>query len=418
MLKIVSLYAVVVRLKEHFMSSLTSHVAVDIAVFSPEVDAAIDWILRASQVQSDDPTLDGGFISWYDEQIQTPAYVYSEISGYMLSLLCSLWSRTGNEAVLSSAIQAGDWFLRTAHEPTGGFRCLFSIGTTRFDAKKDLIYTFDCGVILSGLVNLYRVTGQIRYLAASVTLGDWLINRMQKRTGAFLPLYDVAGDSYPENNAEWSLCSGSYHTKVAIGLINLFDVTQAEKYKRSAVAACDFALGFQQPDGRFVTFPDEGGTNLHPHCYSAEGLWVVGSYLKRTDYLEASARATAWAWCQQSSEGLIPRHHHNGENMYSERVDILCQAVRLAVIHRAEGRLPAALDVQIERLIPIILRNQSLSSDSNAHGAFYFGRQSNGEITRHANTWVTQFAIQALTLYADFMAGRYECQPFEPFEMV
>ena len=267
-------------------------------------------------------------------------------------------------------------------------------------------------------MNLYRVTADARYLAASVTLGDWLIGKMQKPSGGFLPLYDLSSDSYPENEAEWSLCSGAYHTKVAIGLLNLFDVTRARKYQRAVVAACDYALTFQQPDGRFVTFPAEGGTNLHPHCYAAEGLWVVGSYLGREHYLNASASATAWAWRQQSPEGFIPRHYHNGERTYSERVDILCQAVRLGVIHRAEGRLPEALDAQMVRLVPIIERNQSESGDPNASGAFYFGRQSNGEITRHANSWVTQFAIQALMLHNDFVAGHYHQQPFEPFEMV
>ncbi len=400
------------------MSLLTSHAAADTAKFSPEIDAALAWMLRAAQVNSNNPEVDGGFISWYDEETQTPAYVYSEITGYMLTLLCSLWSRTGNEAVRKSAVQAGDWLLRTVHEETGGFRCLYPLGTTRFGNKQQLIYTFDCGVILSGLVNLYRVTGYAQYLAASVTLGDWLIGTMQKSSGGFLALYDLIAENYPENEAEWSLCSGAYHTKVGIGLLNLHDVTRAEKYRRAAIAACDFALSFQQADGRFVTFPAEGGTNLHPHWYAAEGLWVVGSFLRREDYLEASARATAWAWNQQSPEGFIPRHFHNGQGTYSERVDVLCQAVRLAVIHRAEGRLPAYMDAQIERLIPIILRNQSGASDPNSVGAFYFGRQSNGEITRHANTWVTQFAIQALWLYDDFTAGRYAQQPLEPFELV
>jgi hypothetical protein len=380
---------------------------------SVQVEEAIAWILRASQVQSEDPQLHGGFISWYDAETKSAAYVYSEISGYMLSLLSSLWERTGDEQLKASAVACGEWFLRTVHEPTGGYRCLFPLSPTRFAFKQDLIYTFDCGVILSGLVNLYRITERPAFLAASVTLGDWLIGSMQKESGGFYPVYDLQQQSRPENEAEWSLCSGSYHTKVAIGLMNLYDVTRAEKYRRSAIAACDFALGFQQPDGRFVSFPQEGGTNVHPHCYSAEGLWVVGSYLGRDDYLDASARAAAWVWSQQAPDGLVPRHYHEGQPLYSERVDILCQALRLGVIHRTEGRLGPEIDAQMERLVPIIERNQAVSQDPRAHGAFYFGRQSNGEQTPHANCWVTQFAIQALVLYGDYRAGGAELSPFE-----
>ncbi|GAB4110592.1 MAG: hypothetical protein Fur005_12090 [Roseiflexaceae bacterium] len=379
------------------------------------LDQAAEWILRAAQVRSANPEHDGGFISWYDTETQTPAYVYSEISGYMLTLLASLWERTGDERFRESAIRCGEWFLRTVHEPTGGYRCLFPLSPNRFAFKQDLIYTFDGGVILSGLVNLYRITERPAFLAAAVTLGDWLIGPMQKPSGAFLPLLDLRDGSTPENEHEWSLCSGSYHTKIAIGLTNLYDITRAEKYKRAALAACEYALSFQQPDGRFVSFPNEGGTNVHPHCYSAEGLWVVGSYFERQEYLEASARATAWVWSQQAEDGLVPRHYHNNGPLYSERVDILCQALRLALIHRAEGRLPASIDAQIARLIPIIQRNQAQSSDPQADGAFYFGRQSDGSLTPHANCWVTQFALQALLLEQEYRAGRFD---FAPFEMV
>ena len=379
-----------------------------------EVEGALEWLVASgAQIQSTDATLDGGFISWYDEETGQAAYVYSEITGYMLTLLCSAAKRYRDPALLASAVRAGEWFLRTADPATGGFRCLYPLSPTRFAFKHDLVYTFDCGVILSGLVCLYRATNDQRFLTASNKLADWLTGTMQLPNGGFRPLYNLADGSYPTNDDEWSLCPGSYHTKIAIGLLNLYDVTRDPQLLQAVRASCDHALSFQQPDGRFVSFPQQGGTNTHPHSYSAEGLWVVGRYLGRADYLDASARAAAWTLSHQSDEGLVPRHFQQGQPVYHERVDVLCQALRLGVIHRAEGRLGAEFDAGIAQLRPLIARNQSDSADPRAAGAFYFGRQSDGTQVRHANVWVSSFAIQALMLYDGLVQGEYDFQPFE-----
>ena len=204
------------------------------------------------------------------------------------------------------------WPLRTAHPETGGFRCLWPLAPSRFDYKFGH-YAFDTGVIVSGLVDVHRATGDDRYLATAVRAGDWLLRDMRKPGGAFRPIYEVDTGSTPESDSEWSHCSGAYHTKVAIGLMNLFAATGTDGYRDASIAVCDFALSFQQPDGRFATFPGDGGTNCHPHAYAAEGLWVVGRLLDRTYYLDASARATQWLLDMQSPDGLIPRHWYAGQ---------------------------------------------------------------------------------------------------------
>ncbi len=379
------------------------------------VKKAADWLVHSGvQVVSDNPLHSQGFASWYEADTQTMPYVYSEITGYLTTMMCNLYDSTGEKRFLESAMGAADWLLRTAHQDTGGFRCLFPIKSTRFDYKNSQVYIFDTGVIISGFVDVYRASGQAKYLAAAVTAADWIIREVQKPNGAFYPVYDVDKRVFIESDKEWSLCSGSYHTKVAIGLINLYEITQNVKYKDAAVKACDFALTFQQPDGRFISFPTEGGTNSHPHAYSAEGLWVVGKILNREDYLQASARATEWLLQWQSAEGFVPRHFHNGEPLYNERVDILAQTLRLAAIHLGEGRLvdTPELREKLDKLVALITRNQAESDDSRIAGGFYFGRLSNGEQMPHVNVWVSAFAIQGLTLYDGFLNSHYQFNPF------
>lgn len=380
-----------------------------------KLQAALDWLLHSGvQVQDENPFHNQGFACWYDRETQAMPYVYSEITGYLTTLMCALYDTTRDERCLASARGAGDWLVRTAQPENGSFRCLYPIQSTRFDYKYHQIFTFDTGVIINGLVDLFRATGAASYLAAAVTAADWIVRDVQKPNGAFYPVYNVDKGEFTESNQEWSLCSGSYHTKVALGLINLYDITQNAKYRDAAVKACDFALTFQQPDGRFVSFPAEGGTNSHPHAYSAEGLWVVGSVLGRQDYLNASARATQWLFDWQSPDGVIPRHFHNGEALYNERVDILAQALRLAAVHIGEGRLTltAEVEAKLDKLTTLIVRNQAESDDHRVNGGFYFGRLSDGSVMPHINVWVTAFAIQALSLDAAVQDGTYRFNPF------
>lgn len=377
-----------------------------------------DWLTQSGvQVVSDNPLHSQGFAAWYEADTQTMPYVYSEITGYLTTMMCHLYDMTGEQRFLESAVGAADWLLRTTHAETGGFRCLFPLKLTRFDYKNSQVYIFDTGVIISGLVDVYRATGEQKYLIAAKKAADWIVDKAQKPSGGFYAVYDTDKSEFFESDSEWSLCSGSYHTKVAIGLINLYDATQNPIYKDAAIKACDFALTFQQEDGRFISFPSEGGTNSHPHAYSAEGLWVVGKVLERQDYLDASAKAAAWLLQWQSEEGYVPRHFHNGEPLYNERVDILAQTLRLAAIHIAEGRLEHSTETntKLEKLLTVITRNQATSSDKRIDGGLYFGRLSNGEQMQHVNVWVTAFAIQAFALYNNLPN---KASSFNPFFMV
>ena len=379
------------------------------------IDRASRWMTQSgAQVMSEHSALNGGFVSWYEQDTQQYAYVYSEITGYMLTMLASLYTRNRDVRFLNSAIRAGDWVANTAHEPTGGFRCLFPLRPTRFDYKHDQIYTFDCGVILNGLANLYRVTHHPKYLSAATSVADWLVYEAQKTDKGLYPVFDIQSGRFHENDQEWSLCPGSYHTKVAIGLLNLHNLTRKPAYLRATLNLCDYALEFQESTGRFITFP-AGGTNTHPHTYSAEGLWSVGKYLNREDYLQASANATAWLLDLQNEEGIVPRHYQHGEPLYNERVDVLSQALRMGAIHLSERRLSESYLPCLEKLAAVIARNQASSDDIRADGGFYFGRLSDGTTMPHVNVWVTMFAIQALTALDDYKHGWLA---FKPFDMV
>lgn len=394
------------------ISTQTPYTTADV---TERIDAAGLWLTDSGvQVVSPNPDHAGGFVSWYEQDTGEMPYVYSEITGYLATMMSFMHDLSGEARYLNAAVKAAEWLNRTAHT-SGSFRCLFPLRPSRFDYKHQQLYAFDTGVILNGLCEVIRLTGRSDLLASARRAGDWLIESAQLPNGGFQAVFDLSEGRYLLNDAEWSLCPGSYHTKVAIGLLNLASLTGETRYRDAAVRVCDFALSFQQPDGRFVSFPSEGGTNAHAHAYSAEGLWVAGSLLERDDYLQSSVRATEWLLRWQSPEGLVPRHFHNGVPTYNERVDILAQALRLGAIHLAQGRLDPALGERLAPLAEVVTRNQVRAGDSRSLGGFHFGRLSDGKPMPHVNVWVSAFAIQALHLYQGLALGR---EPFKPHFMV
>ena len=96
--------------------------------------------------------------------------------------------------------------------------------------KEDYIYSFDNGVIINGLVNLYNTTKNYKYLNAAEKSSKFLILNFMKKNGEIRPVYDFKKKIFIHNPKEWSLIPGSYHTKVSMGLLNLYKITKKKTY--------------------------------------------------------------------------------------------------------------------------------------------------------------------------------------------
>ncbi len=358
----------------------------------------------------------GGFYSWFDETSKTYPFLYSEITGYALTALCWLTKKCENssdkEELIDSATAAAFWLSHSVRNESGAHRCLIPTDNTQVNHKQDQIYAFDNGIIFNGLLNLYSVTKNKLIEDNARAVGRWLVEKSQHRNdGSFAPMFSISQRQFIESETEWSLCRGSYHAKIAIGYINAYKLFGDEIYRKAAIDACDFALSRQRPDGRFVCFPKQDSTNAHPHCYSAEWLWVVGKTLGIKNYLEASALATKWLLDMQNEHGFVPRLYQNGKCLYQVRNDVLAQTLRLAVLHRSEGRLSEEHNARIEKLVALLLGSQSKYVDIHSRGGFYFGERSIGTRLPHINAWVTMFSIQALQLYIDSRSSTANLQP-------
>ncbi|MFH2231943.1 MAG: formyltransferase family protein [Patescibacteria group bacterium] len=357
------------------------------------IDHATNWLLK-SGIQNEPGTktitgvdASGSFNAWFDMDKRNYSYIYSEISGYALTTLLYLYQASKKAVYLDRANGVASWLLKTQH-PAGQFQTAFYMNVDS-QRKPENFHTFDTGVILNGLVNYFRVTSDPNYLSSAKRSADWLISTMtgDGSVPAMISHKDNSRVDFPDT---WSTQSGPYHAKLAIGLLNLFDVTKEIKYQNAARAFCDYALSKMTQDGQFYTYESFKSTNFHPHAYTCEGLYVAGKYLNEPRYFDAAKKGTEWA-VSLIKNGIVPRHIFDGNPNYNERVDVMAQIYRLALL----------FDIKSESMLLLhnnLLSNQYFGEVQEQRGGFIFGKSSDGKPLEHINSWVTMFALQAMML--------------------
>ena len=402
--------------------SESEHKSEQIMIDPKEVEVSIakakEWLMNSGIQNTDSKLLEvkGGFNLWYDINNENYFYTYSEITGYAITNLLFLREKENKNLYLLRAILAAEWILDKASHKSGGVKTRYFFDKQNaqkdYDFSSGVIHAFDNGIVLNGLIDLYNATEETRYLKTGKIIGDLLIEVMQKEDGGLHASYSHQEESFKNSDEKWSSQSGSFHGKVIMGLLKLYDVTKEEKYKNAAIKLSNYSLKFQEADGRFVTYKKEGDTHLHPHCYSAEGLVFAGLYLKSTTYLQSAAKAVTWALDHQMENNGIPSMYVNNKSIAVERSDVLAQTLRLGIIMRSLNLIDKSYEEKLHKLAQRLVAFQSKSDDARENGGFLYGididyRSMQTSQKNHVNSWCTMFALQALTYYKEYMEGKF-----------
>jgi hypothetical protein len=369
------------------------------------VREATRWMLH-SGIQDDGsglPEAAGGFHAWFDADARRYAFVYSEITGYAITMLSYLHHRSPDGLFLESARRAANYLVERASDPESGFfRC--RLDTTR-GGWMPRTYAFDEAMILNGLASLLRLGDEPRYRQSAEACARRLIERWQREDGSFEPARSLSPDDVLDKPTKWSRQAGTFQVKNAIGLLNFAELTGAMDGGDVARKTCDWALGRQEESGRFTTSRFDGSVHLHPHCYTAEGLWSVGKILGRNDYIAAAARAVRWALERQLPSGGFARIvTGEGVNCH-ERADITAQVLRLTVLLVADGHLEEHRLEAVARGLSHLLTFQRAEGAPEERGGFIFGFQDDGARANHVNAWCTMFSLQVMDLYLRCQRG-------------
>lgn len=317
----------------------------------------------------------GGVARYYCSDTGRNQRVSTEITGYAAGSLAYLYSRTADPRYLDSAVSAARFLTGSAWDrKTAVFP--FEHG------GEALAYFFDTGIIIRGLLAVWRVTGEEELLDVAAAAGRALYRHFARRDH-FHPILQLPDLSPLAWEPQWSRSPGCYQLKAALAWLELAE----------ACHDTQFAAWYEQllkagmlHQGNFLTEvedPNRRMDRLHAYSYFLEGLLPA---MERPPIRAALA------------DGLEHAAFHLREIAPQfERSDVPAQLLRVRLLAAAAGAVPldepAAAD-EARRTAAFQLNTASPRHD----GGFAFGRL-NGQLLPHVNPVSTAFCSQALEFW-------------------
>ena len=317
--------------------------------------------------------------------------VSTEITGYAVSAFQYLYSLTHEPQYRDRAVAAAEFLKGRSWDPAS-LTLPFEIDPPAYT------YFFDCGIVVRGLLSAWRATGTDEFLDVASALGRAMARDFAADNGAFHPILALPDKRpAPYDAARWSRSPGCYQLKAAMAWWDLADATGDEQfrepYRRVLAASLKSYAAFLpgHPDRLKVM------DRLHAFLYFLEGL------LPRT-----AEPACAAALC----DGIRRAAQHLRQIAPAfDRSDVYAQLLRIRLYADWAGVMPLdrlAAQHEGEQLAcfqaPGRTAGGGQRSDPRIEGGFYFGRQD-GALTPYVNPVSTAFALQALELWEQSMAG-------------
>jgi hypothetical protein len=358
----------------------------------------ISWLLYSNIRIKTGPDR-GAMYGWKNLNPTSYPSIYNEIVGYSITAFSWIYSELGQVAALDAAKNASRWIIKNIER----YGNLLPAGRNEADTSSqkgdlsNLIYAFDNGMIMIGLLNLHKLTEDLRFLNYAEAIAKAIIERFYEGSRMRAVVYRnfKSIDSNQAKEIKWSMIPGAYHAKLALGLLELADLTGEDLYRKVSCSICNSLKTSQRSDGSFVTNPDTAATYLHPHLYACEGLIFSGLKDCNRDHLTMGLNGIKWAIkIMLSNGGILPRSTLEKD---VDQSDCVSQLLRLLILCRHQlveeiGFSEQSLDKVIEKLhLRLLDFNIQLGQDKGAM-KYQIGMAS-------ACSWCTMFSMQALGLW-------------------
>ena len=153
-----------------------------------KIDDGIRWILDSGIYNGEQSVIEiyGGLNAYYDIERGVYPFVYTEITGYAISLFAQLYRYSGKAVFLQRAQCSANWLINVMRY-TGEDKNALGSFAWAYDFKegKQLkAYSFDCGVCAKALLDLYEITHDDQYLSQAKETLHWLTQVMQNEDGS------------------------------------------------------------------------------------------------------------------------------------------------------------------------------------------------------------------------------------------
>jgi len=367
------------------------------------IDAAVSWLLN-SGIQNTQGENVGGIHGYYTGSGYP--YIYSEITGYGISTFLYLNKFFPRKIFLKRAKMAADWIVEKSVMSNGGVRPrLYNNGNTgMYSFSSGNSFTFDTGMALNGIAMLFNETKDSCLVAPIEKISSFLL-KMQNADGS-INAY-ASRDKKMNSFDKWSNQPSSFHSKLAISLIESGKILNNQTIMEAASKICEKSFDYMK-NTRFVTNKKTGFSETHPYCYSAEGLLYAGIELKNKKYISAAASSVNNLLTR--IDPTVPCIFDDNRSLYRTRSDTVAQLLRLSLILKNYNIMNVS-DSKLKKLYELLETFQIMSG--NQKGGFAYGTDHDGTELNHANSWAAMFSIQALIMYKEHMDGKtIDIKPF------
>jgi hypothetical protein len=326
----------------------------------------------------------GGVARFYRSETGKNKPISTEITGYSASALVYLFHVTGDEEYLDRARKTANFLVTVAWNQ--------DLRTFPFEhpspsaESEHRAYFFDCGIIIRGLLAVWRQTGEEQLLdiamaAAHTMIGDF-------RSGdEYHPILELPAKEPLARTEQWSRAPGCYQLKAALAWWDLADATGDHALRDAYLNMLNLALVTHSGYLPGSTDTHQTMDRLHPFLYFLEGLLPV------LDRAECA---------KEYVEGI-----HTVSRLLRQiapsfaRSDVYAQLLRVRIYGAATvGINRDAAEEELGELTEF----QAESDDRRIDGGFLFGRRD-GTMSPHVNPVSTVFGLQAIAMWREFQGA-------------
>jgi hypothetical protein len=331
----------------------------------PHVSRAGEWFLCSGIQESN-----GGVARYHRADLKRNAAVSTEITGYTASALIFLHRLTGKAEYLDRAVAAARFLAQTAWDAAA--RAMpYEIDPSEF------AYFFDSGIIVRGLLAVWRTTGEDEFIDAAAAVGRHMMRDFAGSHG-FHPILELPGKAPVERDGlRWSRSAGCYQLKAAMAWLDLADATGDSSFRAPYHCVLDASLR------TYTSFlpghPERPKVmdRLHAFSYFLEGL-LAGA---------GEGRA-----CAAMTDGIgIVADLLRDIGPEFERSDVYAQLLRARIYADRAGLAP--LDREAAAF-----EAARLEEFQRPDGGFWFGRTGERWLP-YVNPVSAAFALQALAMW-------------------